>query len=612
LSGRSTLRLVAALTLIWPALLSAQRADSTSWVQRVHGISVVGQDGKEVEAPFLGGLNLPRPQLVDIDGDGDLDLFLQENRNDLKLFERDGDNWVWRSDRWQGVVVGEWFRFADLDDDGDLDLLAEEPIGYIRAYRNDGSASEPRMTAIPDSLRDITGAPIFADPQNILNVVDIDCNGRPDLFLGRVAGYVDRYEQEGVDRNGMPVFRLLEERWQDIEVLGPIPGDTTTFDGRPSRHGANTMSFGDVDSDGDLDLFWGDFFEAGLLLIRNEGSCASPWLRGEHEQFYRAKRVVTTGYNAPATGDVNGDGRLDLVMGVIGGAYQPNYTAVENLHLLLQTGDEEWETVTTRLISMIDVGSESVPALADLDGDGDLDLLVGNKIEPSDDRTGTITLFENTGTPSAPELTDIGPLSIGGTFHLSPAVVDLDGDGLLDIVTGTWQDRVQWWRNAGSVSAPEWEMVDSALVTLTRGSNAVPTLADLDGDGDLDMLVGEASGQLNYYRNDGGPKAPNFTLVSDELGWIDVGRRAVPLLVDLDGDGTVELLIGDQGGAVELWRLIAGDELAFELVTEELVKISDLYAAPAIGDINGDGRIDLLVGGAGGGIRWFQLESQIR
>ena len=602
------MRLLVASFLLGPVVLSAQRADLPSWTQRLDGVPVTDLQGESVREPFLGGFNLPRPQLVDIDNDGDLDLFLQENRNDLKWFEKDADGWHWRTDRWQSVTVGEWFRFADLDGDGDQDLLAEEPIGYIKAYRNDGSPGAPAMVAIPDSLRDITGAPIFADPQNILNVVDIDCNGRPDLFLGRVAGYVDRYEQEGTDRHGMPVFRLLEDHWQDIEVVGPIPGDTTTFEGRPSRHGANTMSFGDVDSDGDLDLFWGDFFEAGLLLIRNEGSCTSPWLQGEHEQFHRAERVVTTGYNAPATGDVDGDGRLDLVMGVIGGAYQPNHSAVENLHLLLQTGDAEWETVSTQLISMIDVGAESAPALADLDADGDLDLLLGNKIEADDETTGSVTWFENVGSAEAPAFADRGALSISGTFHLAPAVADLDDDGLPDIVIGTWQNQIQWWRNIGTADRPDFELADSALVSITRGSNTTPTLGDLDSDGDLDLLIGEASGQLNYYRNDGSPSAPSFTLVSDELGWIDVGRRAAPLLYDLDGDGILELIIGDQDGDVELWRQVEGDELSFEEITSEMLTISDLYAAPALGDLDGDGEPELLVGGAGGGVRWFQIE----
>ncbi len=588
-------------------LLAPLPAMAQQLVQRAAGIPVVDRHGDTLAAPFLGGFNLPRPQLVDIDGDGDLDLFLQEVRHDVKFFERVDGAWVWRTDRWQDVQVGQWYRFADLDGDGDMDLLGEQPNGYIRAWRNAGGPRSPRMIPAADTLRDIAGVPIFADPQNILNVVDIDCNNRPDLFLGRVAGHVDRYEQEATTADGMPVFRLLAERWQDIEVLGPMPGDTAAFLGRPTRHGANTMAFGDVDNDGDLDLFWGDYFEAGLLLIRNEGSCRTPWLRGEHEQFPRGQeRLVTTGYNAPATGDVDGDGLLDLVMGVIGGAYQPNYSAVENLYHVRQSAPGEWTILTRRLVPMIDVGAESIPVLADLDGDGDLDLLLANKIDPGNDTTATIVHYENTGTRTSPVLTERGELAIRAQYHWAPAAADVDGDGLPDLLLGTWRDRLEFWRNTGTRAKPVWTRADTAIVTITRGSNTVPTLGDLDGDGDLDLLIGEASGQLNLYRNVGSSTVPRFELVSDEFQYLDVGRRSTPLLVDLDADGTLELLIGAEDGTLQLWRRVPGAEVAFLRDERFAVASGDLLAAPAAGDLDGDGRVELLVGGQGGGLRLFQ------
>jgi hypothetical protein len=170
---------------------------------------------------------------------------------------------------------------------------------------------------------------------------------------------------------------------------------------------------------------------------------------------------------------------------------------------------------------------------------------------------------------------------------------------------GTWRDLVEFWRNTGSAAAPAWTRVDTALVTLTRGSNTTPTLGDLDGDGDLDLIVGEASGQLNYFRNTGTPTAPRFELVSDELGFIDVGRRSAPLLVDLDGDGRLDLLVGSETGAIRQFRPTGSLEAPFEGEGEPYLQSPDGLATIAIGDLFGTGRPELLLGGAGGGVRWF-------
>src|SRR3970282_877620 len=121
-----------------------------------------------LELAFLGGLNVPRPQLVDADGDGDLDLFLQEYGNRLMLFERDGvgpdglPRFVLRTTRYADLAIGEWYRFSDLDGDGDPDLLGELPFSYVRYWRNEGTRFAPRFVAAPDSLRDAEGRALFA------------------------------------------------------------------------------------------------------------------------------------------------------------------------------------------------------------------------------------------------------------------------------------------------------------------------------------------------------------------------------------------------------------------------------------------------------------------
>lgn len=594
------------LAALLPHAVGAQ--GGAAFVRRVSPFPVADAAGRPMAEPFLGGFDVPRPQLVDIDGDGDLDLFVQERSNAVIFFEKVGGRFVWRTDHFLDLAIGEWYRFVDVDGDGVMDLLTESPTSYIRAWRNVGTKTAARFVVARDTLRDADNQPLAADRQNILNLVDIDCNGRLDLFLGRVAGTVDRYEAiPGTEVNGVPRFGLVTERFEGIEVTGPIPGQPNSIQGKGSRHGANTLAFGDIDGDGDSDLFWGDYFEEGLLLFENRAKgCGVPDLRGEHRRFPFDAPVLTSGYNAAAPGDVDGDGLMDVVMGVIGGAYFPARTSVENLYHVRQTARGVFEVVTSRLISTVDVGSEAIPTLADLDGDGDLDLLVGNKISQNTDTTGTLTWFENTGTAKVPSFRDRGPLPMRGEYHYAAAVADLDGDGLPDLVTGTWRDRLQYWRNVGTRSAPAWSLVDSALIVLTRGSNTVPAFADLDGDGDLDLMVGEASGQLNLYRNVGSRTAPRFELVSDNFQEIDVGRRSTPTFADLDRDGRPDLLLGSEDGGVQFWRNVSsGGVIRFELDPTFVIP-TDPYSAPTFGDLDGDGDLDLMVGAISGGVLYFE------
>ncbi|HEY7504450.1 MAG TPA: VCBS repeat-containing protein [Gemmatimonadales bacterium] len=560
--------------------------------------------GRPLELPFHGGFNAPRPQLVDADGDGDLDLFLQEVTGSVALFERDGERdglprFMPRSSRYGDLDVGEWYRFADVDGDGDLDLLAEQPFSYIKYYRNDGARGAYRFVLAADTLRDVDRTPIFSDRQNIPQLGDLDCNGRSDLLIGRLDGTVARYEAATSDPRGAPSFRLVANEFEGIRIIGQQGGPTLPVG--PSMHGANTMALADHDGDRDLDLFWGDFFEPGLLLIPNSGTCHAPNFRSPPVQFPVGSPLLTSGYNAPAFGDLSGDGRADLVIGVLGGAYNPLRTSAENLYYLTREGSA-WQVRSRRLLPVLDIGSESIPAIADLDGDGDLDLVLSNKLDPSDPRTSFVYRLENVGTVRRPAFRMRAPLALGRRFHASPAFADLDGDGRLDALLGQWGPRLAWYRG----TAAGFEAADTALVTITRGSNTVPALGDLDGDGDQDLLVGESSGWLNYYRNAGDARAPRFELVSDEFEQIRVGRRSAPALVDLDGDGDLDLLVGSESDGVALFRN-DGSGSAARLVRDSTFALEvPLLAAPAAGDLDGDGDVDLVLGGAGGGMVYWE------
>ena len=177
----------------------------------------------------------------------------------------------------------------------------------------------------------------------------------------------------------------------------------------------------------------------------------------------------------------------------------------------------------------IDVGSYSAPALADLDNDGDLDLVAG-------DGDGMLHFLENTGTSTAPvfvQRTGSENPFDGVSSYSKPALADLDNDGDLDLVVGGG-----YFENTGTSTAPEFvQRMGSDNPFDGIGSGA---LADLDGDGDLD-LVKEGS----YFENVGSARVPRFMQRFEDLNplnGIDYLYLHPAALLDLDGDGTLKVL----------------------------------------------------------------------
>jgi hypothetical protein len=629
-----------AALLMLPAGATAQPAPAYERV--IAPFPVVDSSGEAYPHPFFGGLNSPRPQLVDVTGNGRPDLVMQEVFDRLIVFENTGDPdrlFEWRSDAWLGLEVGSWFRFGDLTGNGLPDLIANDPPGGVRFYRNVGSADEPRFELAASPLLDTAGEPLVAEDPNVPALADIDGDGRLDVFMGQAdRGFIRYYRHVGLV-DGIPQFERVSDRWQEIEiyeanptcdpfrepVIPPTPDAAPAGapdNSRGTLHGENALAFADIDGDGTLDLFWGDFFTPSLYYFQNLGTPTDAQMSFVAPRFPLDDPLTSAGYNAPTFGDVNASGALDLVIGIVGGFCSSTANLIDNLYLLENQGTAQapaFQEVTGRLIRGVDVGRVSVPAFVDLNGDGRMDLLVGSAFNPRDGgpARGSLFVFRNDGAHGAPayRLADDDFLQLDLDFanHYAPAFADLSGDGRLDLVVGTFGGRVHWLRSQAFAGVADFaepeELVDTGGRRIDIGQTAYPTLADLTGNGLPDLLVGSFRGNVSLYHNVGAPGDPVFERVTDRFLDLDVGRFTAPHLTDLTGNGLPDLLLGtEREGVLIFHNTGTPDAPRFEEVARLAPGRAQL--TPAAADVTGDGRPEIILGTRGGGLLYYRAVDQ--
>lgn len=438
--------------------------------------------------------------------------------------------------------------FADLDEDGDLDFffIYEGTIYYRRndagAFGNDIDRPNQLGPWIPNTASpgSSTGNPFnninLANPYN-LAFADLDKDGDLDvtLHLFQDNSTYESLELYYYENKGKGVFELIDN------ISGPLNGVDVLDD--------SNASFADLDGDGDLDILaFGSYFSPDPC---NDG-CApvtvpSISIFGNNQGTFEDVTIVekTKFADIVFSGEgnfakllnVDGDNVPDLVV--------PYFTSTNEgrvRYFKLVSGVYQELTGTDNPFDNITVPGQFINLdIGDLNNDGLLDLILATN-------NRTVTAWRNTGTKQNPVFTREVSWEGGILFNFmrnpKPKLLDIDNDGDLDIIVGKY-DKVWLYENIGTPTSPTFveyndigvnnpfKSVDTDL--FTEGAPS-PNFYDVDGDGDLDLIFGDAKGQFQYFENTN--PAPVTTLVAT----LNFNQQSTPIVLDAsltlsDSDG---------------------------------------------------------------------------
>lgn len=671
-----------ALCICMAVFVRAQSQKYALWNDAVF----LSQSGDTLYNTIAGGINQGQFSKVDLNNDGLKDLVVFDRTGHrFTTFLNKGSNGVIRyvyEPRYEQVFpkVKDWALLADVNNDGKEDLFHYGGNVNVGMYLNVtgpgdtmvrfvkkrfiGNDMEPSdfLQAFTFSSRPWADtSEVICDFSNLPALADVDGDGDLD-FLTLLNGGVGISLYKNVSKEtgrslDDPFFHDIDWCWGDFEE-GVLTNDFNLkrpqWCGRKiyKKHaGGSTLLLFDQDADGDMDL-----------VIGNAGYETLTQLINGRKQFNTKQDTMISydllfpSYDVPAANaifpsafylDADNDNKRDLIVSV-NATSKLDFVFGETNHLLYYKNmGMDNQPVFDRVQSdflidrMLDFGGWAAPAFADIDGDGDMDLFVGNNGNYANtlDTADRIAFLENTGTRNQAVFVlrslDYAGISSRGIRKIAPHFADLDGDGDLDLLIGNQNGRLIHFRNDGSSNTPNFVWASDAYQGIDVGENSTVSVADVNNDNLHDLIIGEKDGNLNYYRNVGNASSPRYVLQSDTFGGVQLNEYilqtfidpitseafdslvldhqgfSVPCVVDLDGDGNLELIGGAIQGTLRLFTGLSnnpdgkfaeqnGFVYDFKEAKYAYYDFGN-YSFPAAADLNADGVMEIAVGNSRGG-----------
>ncbi len=606
------------------------------------------------ENPLVGGFNCPEFSEVDLNNDGKLDLFVFDRIGYACVTYLNVNNkYVFSPEYLENFPkLNDWALLRDFNGDGIADIFTynDGAIGGIRVFKgkmvNNKIAFDRMNFAFPGNIISYpsNGTPtnIYVNTVDIPNFDDIDGDGDLDILSFEVGGgHVYMYKNFSVERNfrrDSLVFDLYDDCWGKFldngfsRTIGLGNASTCAMSIVQRHPGASITTF-DADDDGDKEALLGSISFENLNFLTNSGTRTSALMTSQNNNY----PPNTEGVNLPVFPasyllDLDFDGKKDLIVSPASTNYIENY-AVNWFYK--NTGTNAVPTFQIQqkdflVRDMIDFGTGANPALVDVNADGLLDLVVGNGslYVPQSGRDARLFLFQNVGTASAPIFRLVNDnwlnfkiLSSIDNYNFSPAFGDLDGDGDMDLLVGEESGTLFFVENKAGANQP-LSMATPVPVwkNLDGGGSPKPQIIDLDRDGLPDIVAGNRNGFIRFFKNIGTTSTPNFSVTptKTKLGFVDAAQFgfptgfAAPIFVNL-GNKYV-LFCGTESGKIKIYDNIDGRlNDTFRLINSDYGLLKDGGTLTlAIGNVaTNDNKLELFIGNQRGGLTAYQMSYNV-
>ena len=642
---------------------------------------VVNQgSSRTLKLPFSGGLDAPQFSECDLDMDGTLDLVVFDREGyRISTFINDGIanqisyTYAPEYEKLFPKII-DWMLMLDYDADGKNDIFSAAP-GGVRVYKNvSNSTTGLRFELKENSLLCDYGSittNLYVEQQDIPAILDVDDDGDIDILTfsksidtsGESIYWYKNLSIENFNRKDTFIYEVGKECWgrfresytdcrANLQYANGICGlggkslltyneeqikNHFTQKSADAKHSGSTLLVFDANNDGKKDLLVGDISCNTMYMLFNNTNNLSPVMTSAIQHYPTTKPIDVFVFPAAFLVDVNNDGKKDLIVAPNTPNNSDNF---ENIHLYIRNDSTSgsniftWQSDDFLESEMIDVSEGSTPAFVDYNNDGLIDIVISNTGYYSSSAVYTtgLALYENTGTNTTPKYNLISRdwmnLSSLNINNMAPSFGDLDNDGDLDMVCGSSDGLLHFFRNIAAAGQPiSLQFVPNYFGSIDLGNNTTPFIFDLNNDTKPEIIVGERFFNINLISNTGTPTNPNYVLTTDSLWKIDVGKKlrypsgrtsvSIAKLNPLTNEN--HLLISNGNGKIYIYKNLPSsytEAIQNFAVSDDSIYVSNgNYGGGNVGfhisvaDINADLLPEIITGTPQGGVLLFLNQS---